>query len=438
MKTKKIKLKTNYVQKAHKIRFYPTQVQKNTLEQFFGNNRWYWNYLVDNFNKKENNIKSIKELKQKYDWLNKADAQIYANTKNDFISAKQKAFSNKVKIERNKAIVKANNIKDKKLRTKKLKKAFRLGMPKFKSKYDYSQSFRNCMISQKFIYLKKYQAGKKIGILKLSEQLRFEGKITNYTIEKSNSNKYYIVFLVETKHNTLSVKNKKIGIDVGIESFITTSDAIKIKNPKYLRDEKIQKKLKKYQKKLSHKILIAKNNNKELQTCKNIQKNRIKLARVHEKIQNQRTNYLQKLSSSIISENQVIIVEDLAVKNMVKNKHLSKSISDASWSNFISMLEYKAKWNDKQVIKIDKFFASSKTCSFCNKKVLKLPLYKRNWICPNCNKKLDRDYNASINILKQGLKELNHRNCGDSSVNTRTADKVCITLSLSSMLASQE
>ena len=210
-----------------------------------------------------------------------------------------------------------------------------------------------------------------------------------------SSGKYYVSILVETEHTELPHTEQKVGLDLGIKDLCITSDGNKYENPKTLR--KYEKKLAKLQRQLAHK-------NKG---SANFYKMKRKIARCYEKITNIRKNNLHKISHQLISDNQVIVSENLAISNMIKNHSLAKSIADCSWYELTRQLEYKAEWNNRQYIKIDTFYASSQTCSNCGTKhPMTKDLNVRKWRCPNCGITLDRDINAAINILNEGLRIL--------------------------------
>ena len=243
----------------------------------------------------------------------------------------------------------------------------------------------------------------KIGHINAKFPDKINGLIKSATISRTPSGRYYVSLLVETIVNALPKTQSNIGIDLGLTDFIVLSDGTKVANPKFL--SKLQDKLARAQKILAKRRAIAKADQRKLSESRNYQKQKLKVAKVYEKITSTRKDFLHKLSFNIIKNHDVIAIEDLNVKGMVKNRKLAKAISDSSWSTFTTMLTYKAEWYGKTLVKIDRWYPSSKTCSNCGHLLTKaeLPLSVRSWNCPSCLQENDRDLNASINILNQGL-----------------------------------
>lgn len=365
---------------AYKYRIYPTKEQEVLLAKHFGCVRFVWNYFLNE--RKEHYLKNKEEIETK---------RIKGNL-NYYDNARQLTL-----LKREKEWLKDCNSQSLQATLKHLDSAYKMffrkthAFPNFKNK-DARQSFtipQHFKLEGKKIHLPKFNEE-----IKVKEHRELKGRFVVATLSKSTANKYYISIIVEKETQDFSVVNKSIGIDLGIKDLIVCSDGVKYPNAKPLSS--LEKKLKYKQKQLSKKVKGSSNRRKA----------KHKVAIVHEKIKNTRSDHIHKITKAIINENQVIIAEDLHVKGMMRNHKLAKSISDVAWHEIQRQLEYKSNWSGRTYSVIDRFFPSSKMCSSCNFVNDKLTLKDRIWDCPSCNTKLDRDLNASINILNQGLNNL--------------------------------
>lgn len=271
----------------------------------------------------------------------------------------------------------------------------RANYPKFKSKYDNRQSYRTINQGNNIRIIGKYIKLPKLGLVKIKPTMKV-GHINNVTVERTSTDKYFVILNVDFEPQLIPNKGGVIGLDVGIKEFYTDSNKGKVFNPKFL--EESMRKLIREQRKLSRKQFGSNNYNKQ----------RIKLAQIHEKIANQRNDFLQKQSTKLILENQIICIENLKIKDMMQNHKLARSIASVSWFKFFTMLKYKGKWYGNQIVEIPTTYPSSQICNVCgHKNSLIKNLGIRIWECPKCHTKHDRDINASINILKKGLEIIN-------------------------------
>ena len=373
--------------RAFEIRLYPTKEQQKLLDMTFGACRYVYNNVLglrqsyfNNYWFKDKDLDIMDMLKAFNHWLNEIGSQAICQSLNDLNKAYKNWFNSLSK------------------KTKQKSKA-----PKFKKKSD-KQSYRDCMMKKNIFELLDIKNRKitvpKIGKITYRTGYDFEKynitKVCNITIKKSKTTKYYCSICCEHEElEKLPTNNFKIGFDLGLKDFLIDSDGIVIDNPKYFR--KSQEKLAKEQRKLSHCI----------KGSNNFKKQKLKVALVHEKVKNQRKDFQHKISRKLVNENQIIISEDLKPSNMIKNHKLAKSISDASFSSFCNMIDYKSKWYGRTYIKIGSFYPSSKLCYCCGYKNTTLTLSDREWECPNCHTLLDRDKNAALNILEECIKILN-------------------------------
>ena len=359
--------------KTYKFRIYPTSVQEVLLAKHFGCTRFVYNHFLNERkeqyqrDRKSDNYyaqaRSLTEIKKKEDteWLKEVNSQTLQFALRSLDTAFLNFFRGNAQF------------------------------PKFKSR-----KHKNTFTIPQFGTL----AGNKISIPKFKEGIKVKlhrevkGKICKMSISKTPTGKYYVSIFTEQQVEELPKTNKQVGIDLGLKDFVITSDNKKFKNNRYTK--KYARQLKKAQQHLSRK---QKGSN-------GFEKQKLKVAKIHEKIASCRLDTLHKVSRKLVNEFDVIVCEDLNVKGMIKNHKLSKHIADSSWGNFVTLLQYKCNWYGKELVKVNRFYPSSKACSECGWINQELKLSDREWTCNSCGVVHDRDWNASKNILKEGLKNI--------------------------------
>ena len=364
-------------EKAYKYRIYPNKKQQELIQRTFGCVRFVYNYYLNKRKEMYENDKTtftynmcskdLTNLKKQYEWLKEPDKDSLQKSLKDLDAAYQKFFKEHT------------------------------GYPKFKSKKNRYKSYRTSYTNNNIRFENKHIRLPKLGLVKVRDKQIPQGRILNATISQEPNGHYYCsLCCTDVDFEQYPKTNKNVGIDLGICDFATLSDGIKIENPQFY--EQSEKKLAKLQRELSRKTIGS----------SRWEKTRLKVAKLQKHISNQRNDFLQKLTTTIISNYDVISIEDLDVKSMKEtdSKIRNKRVGDVSWSEFRRMLTYKSQWYGKELSIIDRYYPSSQICHCCGHRDSKKSEDIRSWICPNCHSELDRDINASINILNEGLRLL--------------------------------
>ncbi len=365
------------MEKAFKYRIYPSKKQKELIQKTFGCSRFVYNYFLDlKINEYKNNGKSLSyydtsklltQLKKENDWLKEPDKDSLQKSLKDLDVAYQKFFKEHT------------------------------GFPKFKSKKDRHQSYRTSYSNNNIRFEDRFIKLPKLGLVKIRDKQTLQGRILNATISQEPNGHYYCsLCCTDVEMPQYQKTNQNIGIDLGICDFAIFSDGTKIENPRFY--EKSERKLARLQRELSRKTIGGSNWNKA----------RIKVAKLQKHISNQRNDFLHKLTTDIVRNYDVICIEDLDVKSMKEtdSKTRNKHVGDVSWSEFRRQLTYKSQWYGKKVSVIGRYYPSSQICHICGNRDGKKQENIREWICPKCGSELDRDINAAINILNEGLRLL--------------------------------
>jgi putative transposase len=376
------------IKKTYKFKIYPNKKQAELMSKHFGTTRFIWNYFLNK--RKESYLKEKKSLSfysncqtltvlKKADglnWLQEINAQSLQASLKDLDTAYGRFFKKQAMF------------------------------PKFKKKGLCTDSFRcpqNIKIVDGKLQIPKFKP------IKINIHREIEGKILFVTISKTKTDKYFAAITCEVEHTPLPKPDKAIGIDLGIKNLAVCSDGTVFENIKTT---------KKYAKKLAY---TQRQLSKKKKGSNNRSKQRKQVALVHEKIRNVRIDNIHKFTMQTVRNNGIIVTEDLNVSGMIKNHNLAKAIADASWYETIRQLGYKSNWDNRDFVKVDRFFPSSKLCSECGYINQNLTLKDRTWICQKCLTAHDRDFNASQNILRQGLKLIS--GCGAQSENKQKRDE---------------
>ena len=365
-------------EKAYKYRIYPNKKQQELIQKTFGCTRFVYNYYLNKRKEMYENDKTtftynmcskdLTSLKKDLEWLKEVDSVGLQSSLKDLDYAYQKFFKEHT------------------------------GYPKFKSKKNRYKSYKTKNTNNCLDFINKHIKLPKLGLVKVRDKQIPQGRILNATISQEPNGHYYCsLCCTDIEFEQYPKTNKNIGIDLGLVDFAILSDGIKIENPQFY--EQSEKKLAKLQRELSRKTIGS----------ARWEKARLKVAKLQKHIANQRNDFLQKFTTIIVSNYDVIAIEDLNVKEMKEtdSKIRNKRVGDVSWSEFRRMLTYKSQWYGKELSVIDRYYPSSQICHVCGHSDGKKSEDIRFWICPNCHSELDRDINAAINILNEGLRLLN-------------------------------
>ena len=372
-------------EKSYKYRIYPNKKQQELIRKTFGCTRYVYNYYLDKRKKLYETdkttytyvkcAKDLTQLKKEFEWLKEVDSVGLQTSLKDLDVAYKNFFSGSA------------------------------GYPKFKSRKNRHQSYRTSFTNNNITFMDRHIKLPKLGLVKVRDKQVPQGRILNATISQEPDGQFYCsLCCTDVSFVQLPKTNQFVGIDLGLVDFAIFSDGIKIENPRFF--EKSEKKLAKLQRDLSRKSIGSNRWNKA----------RIKVAKLQKHISNQRKDFLQKLTTLVVKKYDIICIEDLDVKSMKETELTvrNKRVSDVSWSEFRRQLTYKSTWYGRTLSAVDRYYPSSQICHYCGYIDGKKAETIRFWVCPKCNSKLDRDVNASINILHEGLK--NRRNYGVSSV----------------------
>lgn len=366
---------------SYRFRLYPTARQKELMAKTFGCCRFVYNYYlskrIDSYKNTGKGLsyvdcsKDMTMLKKSLPWISEVDATALQSSLKNLDAAYQNFFRG-------------------------IRNGQKVGFPQFKAKHFSEQSFKSKNNNGSIAVAGNFIKLPKLGYVPCRVSKKVRGIILSATVRKTSSGKYFVSICckdVDIQH--LPSTGAMIGIDLGLKNLVITSDGETYDNPKtYCKN---QKKLARLQRQLSRKTKGSANREKA----------KLKVARLHEKIANQRNDAIHKMTTQLVRGNDVICIEDLAVKDMVRNRHLSKSIMDAAWGEIRRQLTYKCNWYGRKLVVIDRFYPSSQTCSHCgyqNSKTKNLGV--RFWVCPNCGTEHDRDVNAANMILQEGLRVL--------------------------------